>query len=125
MKFRIYYKDIIKDPLFIKCLRESRVLTSSIPYIISEYFQGNFEVLNSKIKHNVALLEDNEGKRYKVMCSKNGQFYTKQSCQKGVGRDESFGNWISFVRDHRIDYLMLVTTKYRDYLEVEIVDANS
>lgn len=122
MKISIKYSDITQDRLFMRCLNDPRVVSNSVPYIIEEYFNGFLSIL---FVNKVLLLEDICGNRYKTVTSKNGVFNKLQSCQKGIGRDASMGDWDLFVKENGINYILQVDTSSLYELSVEVVNAIS
>lgn len=98
------------------------MVSNSAPYIIEKYFNGFISVVWI---NNTLLLEDICGNRYKTISSKNGIFNKLQSCQKGIGRDISMGDWNSFVRENGIIYIMRVDTSSLYGINIEVVDALS
>jgi hypothetical protein len=78
----LYFKDYVSKVLW----KKTSALAQVMPEILSDYFP-QLTLLNLE-KKSLRCLEDQEGKRWKVWCSRDNHFDLSPSLTKGHGRSK-------------------------------------
>lgn len=106
-----YFKDYTSKILW----KKTSALAQVIPYILSDYFP-ELSVLHLD-KKNLVCLEDFQGNRWKVWCSRDNTFDISPSLTKGFGRSKDGTDILS---DAKENYSGCIFINLKDVYSVKL-----